>query len=385
MTIYNKTQTDMTAMGRPVDGWINNNLFQEVDIETGELLFEWNALDHFSIMDSFMTHPLAGYWESIPYDWFHINSVEKDVNGDFLVSSRHLHSLIKINGTTGEVIWVLGGKHNSFQDISDGKATDFKWQHDGRWVSEEEGTLTVFDNSDAGPLHLDAPYSTARMIQIDFSKKTAKLLHMYISEKHTRAASQGSVQYLPSTTTVFVGWGHSPVFSEFALNGTLLCEAHYGAQFISHYGRVTSYRSLKLLEWVGTPAYPPRAKIMAGRLYASWSGATEVAQWTLQGSNSEDFTDVDVIDKAGFESSFALPSTGKFARYRVAALDREGNVLGHSDIATEDGASSVWNVLLPLGCVFGVAAGFWAVRRFRMGERIGGGWKKGYSHKYSRL
>lgn len=371
-------------MNRPVDGWINNNLFQEIDIETGELVFEWNALDHFSVADTYMTHPLAGYWESVLFDWFHINSVEKDSNGDFLVSSRHLHSLIKVDGKSGDVKWSLGGRHNSFRDLSDGKATDFKWQHDGRWVSEEEGILTVFDNSDAGPLHLDAPYSTARMIQLNFTDMTAKLLHTYVSARHTRAASQGSVQFLPESDNVFVGWGHSPVFSEFAADGTLLCEAHFGAQWISHYGRVTSYRSQKNADWIGEPTYPPRAKIQAGRLYASWSGATEVAQWTLQGSSAsrpEEWSDIDVTEKAGFESSFVLPDQ-KLAHYRVAALDQDGNILGHSELATEDPTKSIWSVLIPLGGVVGVVAGFWVLRRYRRGEHVG--WKT-HSYKYSRL
>ncbi|KAG9580839.1 hypothetical protein KCU77_g4942, partial [Aureobasidium melanogenum] len=393
ITVYNVTQTDMSAMRRPVDGWVNNNLFQEIDVETGKLLFEWNALDHFSIMDSFYTHPLAGYWESIPFDWFHINSVEKDVHGDYLISSRHLHSLIKVNGTTGDVVWVLGGKQNSFKDISAGEATSFSWQHDGRWLDQDQGTLTLFDNSDAGPLHLDASYSTARMIQINTTDNTAKLVHKYISDRHTRAASQGSVQVLPSTNTVFVGWGHSPVFSEFDVDGALLCEAHYGAQYISHYGRVTSYRSLKA-DWVGMPFEPPSAKIQAGRLYASWNGATEVASWTLQSTDSwtnSKFTDVDVVDKVAFETSFLLPESDSDTLYRVVASDDEGNVLGTSEVAIEDTtttAQSVWSVLLPLGGIFGVIIGFEAVRRFRKGERVLPKWKRGtsnYSHKYTRL
>jgi hypothetical protein len=384
----------MTAMRRPVDGWVNNNLFQEVDVETGKLLFQWNALDHFSIMDSFYTHPLAGYWDTMPYDWFHINSVEKDDQGDYLISARHLGSLIKINGTTGDVVWTLGGKQNTFKDISNGEATSFSWQHDGRWLDQDQGTLTLFDNSDAGPLHLDASYSTARMIQINTTDNTAKLLHKYISDRHTRAASQGSVQVLPSTNTVFVGWGHSPVFSEFDIDGTLLCEAHYGAQYISQLSRVTSYRSLKA-DWVGAPIEPPRAKIQAGKLYVSWNGATEVATWTLQSvdpSIDVEFTDIDVVDKVAFETAFLLPETSSEMEYRVVACDDEGNVLGTSDIATEDNtmtpATSVWSVLLPLGGVLGVLVGFWAVRRFRKGERVLLRWNKGtrgYSHKYSPL
>jgi hypothetical protein len=387
----------MTAMGRPVDGWVNNNLFQEIDIETGELIFEWNALDHFNVEDTFYTNPLGGHFESMPFDWFHINSVEKDAHGDFLISSRHLNSLVKVNGTTGDVIWTLGGKRNMFTDLSSGEATGFSWQHDARWLDEAQGTLTLFDNSDAGPLHLDASHSTARMIQINTTENTATLLHKYISDRHTRAASQGSVQVLPSTDTVFVGWGHSPVFSEFDINGTLLCEAHYGAQYISHYGRVASYRSLKA-DWVGAPVLPPRATIRGGKLYASWSGATEVATWTLQHANDDDyddddndndndtFTDMDILDKTAFETSFLLPTTRREEqdyyyknnnnnRYRVVASDAQGNILGYSDTAameqdqdvssSSSSSSTFWSILLSLGGMFGLFVGVLGLSRCR--------------------
>jgi len=145
---------------------------------------------------------------------------------------------------------------------------------------------------------------------------------------------------------------------------------------------------------VGAPIEPPRAKTQAGKLYASWSGATEVATWTLQSADSStdaEFTDVDVADKVAFETSFLLPDESSGIQYRVVASDEEGNVLGTSAVATEDTtaiATSVWSVLLPLGGIFGVLVGFWAVRRFRKGERVLPRWKKGtsgYSHKYSPL
>jgi Arylsulfotransferase (ASST) len=45
-------------------------LFQEIDLETNELLFSWRALDHVNPVDSF--EPRAGNW-----DIYHMNSVEK--------------------------------------------------------------------------------------------------------------------------------------------------------------------------------------------------------------------------------------------------------------------------------------------------------------------
>lgn len=355
ITIYNVTNMDLTSMGRPVEGWIRDSIFQEIDIATGDLLFEWKASNHFHASESYMTHPLAGYRESIPFDFFHINSVVKDAAGNYLVSSRHLHSLIGVS-PIGEILWVLGGQRNEFQDLSGGSATDFSWQHDGRWLSEEEGILGLFSNGDAGILHIDAPYSDGRVIQVDMENRTATLLHSYVSMEHIRAPSQGSIQVLPGSGNVFIGWGHSAAYSEFAQDGSLLCETHFGASALFFWGSVLSYRAYKTMDWVGNPEYPPSIEIHGSEVFVSWNGATEVVAWELQESigDEQPFKALDVIDKDGFESSFRLPSFNEGLYYRVAALDRDGNVLGYSQAVQRVSSSLVSGAAILLG--LGMAA-----------------------------
>lgn len=48
-------------------------VFQEIDLDTNEVLFDWRALDHLNPMDSY--EPWASGW-----DVFHINSVEKVIS-----------------------------------------------------------------------------------------------------------------------------------------------------------------------------------------------------------------------------------------------------------------------------------------------------------------
>lgn len=205
LTVYNTTNADLTRMGvGRGEGWVVDNIFQEVDIETGELLFEWGALQHFDPADTYMTNPFGGYWESIPFDFYHLNSVDKDSKGNYIISSRHFHHIMCIS-PAGETLWILGGRDNQFEDLSDGQATNFKWQHDARWISDEEGILSLFDNSKAGPMHSDAPESRAMVIQLDLEKKTAKLVHAMTSLQGILASSQGSIQLLPDTQNLFVG------------------------------------------------------------------------------------------------------------------------------------------------------------------------------------
>jgi hypothetical protein len=68
---------EMTADASDWEGWegpskfrILDSLFQEIDLETNEVLFSWLALDHLDPMDSF--EPLSSHW-----DVFHMNSIQK--------------------------------------------------------------------------------------------------------------------------------------------------------------------------------------------------------------------------------------------------------------------------------------------------------------------
>lgn len=54
----------------PAEFPVLNALFQEIDLETNEVLFSWRALDHISPLDSFET--MARDWDA-----FHLNSVQK--------------------------------------------------------------------------------------------------------------------------------------------------------------------------------------------------------------------------------------------------------------------------------------------------------------------
>ncbi|KXT05279.1 hypothetical protein AC579_7453 [Pseudocercospora musae] len=360
LTVYNTTSADLRemGMGRPEKGWVVDNLFQEIDIETGELLFEWSALDHFDPVETHMTNPFGGYWESIPFDFYHLNSVDKDSKGNYVISSRHFHHIVCVS-PAGEISWILGGGDNQFMDLSDGQATNFKWQHDVRWINEEEGVLTLFDNSKAGPLHSDAKESRALVIQIDVENKTARLVQSMTSAQGILSSSQGSVQYLGDFKQFFVGWGSAAAYSEYAHNGDILCETHLAASWYFWLEKMKSYRTTKVLNWHGMPREAPQTKFEDEILHVSWNGATEVAFWALEATfdkqevQSEDvrskdesssivetttpesdFESIDVIPRTGFEGSFDLSQSSSdrpFTKLRVAALNSNHEVLRYSE------------------------------------------------------
>jgi hypothetical protein len=211
--------------------------------------------------------------------------------------------------------------------------------------------LTLFDNQEGGILHVDGPYSRGLKLRVDVSKMTVEVMCEYVSLQKTRAPSQGGMQVLDNGN-VFIGWGHSAAYSEFDANGTLLCESHFGASWFDWYGGVVSYRASKIMEgdWSGRPEGPPDAKLEGGTVCASWNGATDVAAWTLEGRSQAEsqWMDIDVIEKQSFEESFVLSNSGegRYHRYRVAALDKMGQIIGYSEVMEDDPNATSLNVVI---------------------------------------
>jgi outer membrane protein assembly factor BamB len=105
-TIYGKARMDLPSAGGPEDGKVFDGIVQGVDIETGEVLFEWNSLDHVGLEESY-SRPSKDQEGS--FDYLHINSIDVDHDGNLLVSSRNTWTVYKVDSKTGEVIWRLGG------------------------------------------------------------------------------------------------------------------------------------------------------------------------------------------------------------------------------------------------------------------------------------
>lgn len=73
--------------------------FQEIEIGTGRLIFDWEPLSHgVSLSESMDTANMMDVESTGPWDWFHLNSVDKDIMGDYLISARHSSTIYKVSG-----------------------------------------------------------------------------------------------------------------------------------------------------------------------------------------------------------------------------------------------------------------------------------------------
>ncbi|GME25905.1 Arylsulfotransferase [Neofusicoccum parvum] len=340
LTVYEITAADLSPIGGPARGWVWDGAFQEIDLATGNLLFTWKSTDHYAVNETYHEYGSGGDSASNPFDYFHINSVDKDDLGNYLISARYTHSVTYIDGRTGAVLWQLGGKRNAFADLSDGRATDFAWQHDARWHANNTA-ITLFDNgAEAG--RYTAPHSRGMRIAVDQAAMTARLVTEYVHPTAIISSSQGSLQVL-ANGNVLLGYGYNGAYTEYSANGAVLCDTHFGAQSRFESGDVQSYRAQKR-RWTGRPTTKPDIKVEGSSVYASWNGATEVHRWVLQdadyaeldgaeagdGDLGEAWFPVQTVEKAGFETELRFGVSVR--RYvRVLALDREGRVLAASE------------------------------------------------------
>ncbi|GAB7351301.1 hypothetical protein MBLNU459_g1716t1 [Dothideomycetes sp. NU459] len=333
LTAYLPMSYDLTSYGVE-DGWIADSIFQEIDVESGDLIFEWRAIDHFSTNDSYADPGATGASSDSPYDYFHINSIEKDDSGNYLISSRHLHMLAYINGTSGDVIWILGGKLNQFEDKSGGNATNFAWQHDARWQTDDLTALTLFDN---GASDWESTENATRglWLTLDYDDMSVTLERAYMSPEDILSVSQGSVQPL-SNGNIFMGYGSNAVFTEYSREGDVLWDVQFG---IVGNSSVQSYRAYKQ-NWTGYPSWNPSIASTGNgtdntTIFMSWNGATEIKSWALLASSStQDLSNATNlwrnVTKTGFETNTTVGSQYRYIR--AAALNAQGEVLGATDV-----------------------------------------------------
>ncbi|KAJ5170046.1 uncharacterized protein N7500_002829 [Penicillium coprophilum] len=338
LMIYDPIPTNLSSIGGPELGWMYDGVFQEVDLDTGELLFQWRVSEFYRPSDSYQPVGHTGHERTSAYDHSHINSVDKDDQGRYLVSMRHLHTIACIDGITGDVLWSLGGKQNKFADASHGAATDFSWQHDARWVGPD--SLSLFDNAAHNNDNISA-VSRGMIVDLDMDSRQATLLQSFEHPQDIMAVSQGNLQVL-DTGNVLVGWGHSAAFTEFSPEGNIVCDVHFGASAFFTFGRVVSYRVFKF-DWVGSPMTSPDTALTPDSVFVSWNGATEVAEWRVEAWDGEDlknmtFTDVDQVPRSGFETEIPLTSEVE-SLFRVRAINSNGESLGTTELLQRPRAS----------------------------------------------
>jgi hypothetical protein len=322
ITIYDAVRRDLSSVGGIKDGLAVQGIVQEIDIETGKLLFEWRSLDHIGLDETY-----AKPGQDLDYpgiDYFHINSIDVDHDDNLLISARKTSAVYRVDRKTGEVIWRLGGKKSDFEM---GEGTRFAYQHDARRLPD--GTISIFDNGatvfrNGFPKVVEE--SRAIILDPDERKMKASLVREYTHPDKMYADAAGNVQVL-ANGDAFVGWGRALAISEFSREGKLLFDARLPPQN-------RSYRVFRF-PWRGHPTDRPavaaeRVSEEEVKVYASWNGATEAATWeVLTGSRPDGLEPLGSVPRDGFETAILALSAEPYVA--VQARDRSGRILGTSN------------------------------------------------------
>jgi hypothetical protein len=318
ITDYHAVPYDLTPYGGPANGQVYDGVAQEIDIATGKVVWQWDSLDHVPLSDSYIPVPTN---PATPWDYFHINAVNPDTDGNFLISGRGVSTIYKVDSHTGNVIWRLGGKES---DFTLGAGVKFNGQHNA--LPEGPNVVRIFDNGNGGGPATGLP-SRVIDVKLDTKAKTATLVSAVQHPDGIISNSQGNAQRLPDGH-LYVGWGSAGRFSEFDGSGNLL----WDASVPSGYDTYRAYRS----PWVGEPLTDPTAS--AEQVDSShvgvdaiWNGATEVAHWRiLAGQHPWSLQQVGFAAWNGLDTAITAHTSAPYVA--VVALDDSGRVIGRSPV-----------------------------------------------------
>ncbi|CUM47185.1 unnamed protein product [Debaryomyces tyrocola] len=333
------------------DGWVYQNVINEIDTSTDEVIFLWNSIEHIPISESLVLNQIEdgkGKSNEYPFDYLHMNSIDKDRDGNYLISGRHAWSLYYIDGKSGDLIWTLNSNPEGTTNWNVEDDATFAYQHNARFVDAEligeESNDTVryislFDNESNG--HTPKGFrdrSRGIILKLTTSKgncfttksnDTIGKVELFQEYKSGDAiddlcTSQGSVQVLDNGN-VFVGWGANPGVSEYTLDGDKIFEAVPKDSTIS-------YRAFKG-NWTGKPFQDPAIVANAFEsnsstvMYFSYNGATEVKKYNLYGGNStSEMSMITQLDKVGFQGIYTAKEFYPYVK--IEALDSDGKKLG---------------------------------------------------------
>lgn len=246
LTYRQRGPVDLTVLGAGFGAAENvlDSVIQEVDPD-GNLIWEWDSKDHVAIEET--TFPERFTANGFPaatggfVDLLHINSLDEYDNGDLLVSARHIDAIFRIDRTTGDIEWKLGGSGTNPDGatqlaIGGDPFNGVLRTHDARVLDAD--TITAFDNRSENGVGQPA---RAVEYNIDDVGATATLVWELRNPKGGASGGLGSVQRLPDGNTL-IDWGSLPpgdprVIEEFDASGQPVVT-------IDHAGQI--YRVVKL-------------------------------------------------------------------------------------------------------------------------------------------
>lgn len=164
MAYYLKTVTNIPASLNPASTvMVIAPIIQEV--ENNQVIWQWDGTDYPELYaESVEGNNFSN--NTAKKDYLHINSMVIDESDSNLVCSfRNANLILKLNRTTGNIIWKLGGQNSDFPMMPD---QVFLRQHNATFI-DNGSTLLLFDNGEQN----ERPYS--RVLELGLNQTTKQI------------------------------------------------------------------------------------------------------------------------------------------------------------------------------------------------------------------
>jgi len=203
LAYFQKVVTNIPASLNPVSNCkVIAPIIQEIN--NGQVVWEWDGTN----FPEFYQHSVEGNDFSNAsgvHDYVHINSIFIDPTDNNLICSlRNLNQVIKVDRTTGNILWRLGGTNSDYPMTADMK---FLRQHHAT-LTDDNKTLLLFDNGEAK----ERKFSRVLEFALAQDAKNIQGFKSYNLPNGIFAQYMGSVQ--KRGNTYFIGCGSEPKIME---------------------------------------------------------------------------------------------------------------------------------------------------------------------------
>lgn len=206
----------------------SDGVIQEVR-ENNTQIWRWDMSNYFDPASS--SFPVN--FESTPefagtgWDVFHINAIDRQPDGDYVVTVRHMDGVFRVDYPSGNVLWTLGTPPTRdpqptgpvaprLRIVGDDECAGPKRPHDARLNGD---VLTMLDNQ-AQPGATCPPRAVAYRIDTSNPADPTATLLWEIRNPVPGGATLGSAQQTADSVVVNWGAGQQPFLEEFAYDGS---------------------------------------------------------------------------------------------------------------------------------------------------------------------
>lgn len=347
---------DLRSIGLAPNQTIVDCLIEKVTA-AGRLVWSWRASDHVSIAESIHPYPVTVDRQPA-YDVFHCNSIDQDSStGDLLLSVHNADAVYRIRGSTGAIVWKLGGNsivHDGEQRLAvkrDPEGT-FHAQHDARFQPNND--ISLFDDH---TWYLGA--ARGAEYHVDTRAGTATLVWQYASPDGGHSTATGGFRRYEQGNDNLVTWGFKPnsLFTEVDAAGDVLMNvafSHGDATYRTIKTPLSDFDADLLHRTAGLPAtpFPPLPRLHS--LGVETAGTSDRRTVTITGSGFTGATSVSFGSASA--SSFSVLSDSS-----IAAIAPPGSGAVGVTVTTPGGTSKVRppNMLASSDGTFTTGLGSW--------------------------